>query len=127
MFTDYYFWFLQPSSFLDNFDKVIAVVFAALLAIGIILKLVSIMFKNPIVVKLLNRFYKLTFWTGLFGLIWFGFRYENTPIFAKRFWAAAIVILGMVWLGWVVKYLAFNFFAEKKEFESESLKRRYIP
>lgn len=126
MTLDYYFWFAQPSTILNQFDKALALVFVGLLLVAVIVKVSKIFSKNSVTKKLLGRFEHLSFWIGLSGSVWFIFRYEATPIFAKRFWAGLVILLGIIWLAFIIKYLLFHYRKESKEFKDETLRKKYI-
>ena len=127
MLNDYFFWFSQPSSILNNYDKLFFYLFAGMFALGLVLWLTAWLTKHPVLKKLTNKFRRLLIWVGIIGLIWFGFRYENTPIFSKRIWAALVLVMGLVWLGFVLKYFISKFGDEKSEFDSNLIKSKYLP
>lgn len=126
-FFDYNLWFTQPSIVLSQPDLYLGYFFAACLIISIVLKLSGRLTKNQIKTKLMNKFFYLLLTTGLSGLVWFGFRYENTPIFAMRAWAGGVLLVGLIWFLYILKYLFFHFFAELKEYDHELIKNKYIP
>ncbi len=121
------FWFAQPEFFLTKSDKVLTFWFVGLLVLGLILWIATYFTSNPVKMKVLSRFFHLFLTIGLLGLAWAGIRFENTPIFSLRSWAGLIFLIGLVWLGFIVKYLIFNFRKELKGFEQEQIKMRYMP
>jgi hypothetical protein len=60
------------------------------------------------------------------GLVWFGFRYENTPIFSKRMWPGLIGLIGLVWLFFVVKYFVTEFSKDRAQYNNELIRNKYI-
>ncbi|MBI2355900.1 MAG: hypothetical protein HYV13_01675 [Candidatus Doudnabacteria bacterium] len=127
MTFDYFFWFSQPSSILGTLDLVFGYFFAALFAVGILLLPAKRLVRHEVVRVLVRKFMVKDLVIGLTGLIWFGMRYENIPIFARRFWAGFLVLILAVWVIWILKYLAFDFFKAKKEFDQLQLKSKYMP
>jgi hypothetical protein len=128
MLTEYFFWFAQPSIALGNYDWFAGYFFAALVALSIIVWLVKkFVAKHELVKKLLSRYGNALFWFGLVGLIWFGFRYEAVPVLSKRAFAGGIIVLGLIWLGWVKYYFVFKFFKEKQEYDYGVVKSKYLP
>jgi hypothetical protein len=128
MLTDYYFWFAQPSSILNTYDWVAGYIFVGFLALSIIASIISKLFvTHPVVKKLMSKWYNALLWSGIIGLIWFGFRYEAVPIFSKRAWGGGALILALVWLGFVKWYLVRHFLNEKREYDYNSVKSKYIP
>lgn len=127
MLTDYFFWFAQPSSILNSYDWALGYFFAGLFVLGILVWFVNKFFVvHPVIKKLLDRYYSAVFWIGLMGLIWFGFRYEVVPIFSKRAFAGTVILIGLIWLGWIKWYLAFKFLKEKQEYDYTQVKNKYI-
>lgn len=124
--TDYFFWFAQPSSSLNVWDRIFVYLFGLSLVAGLIVWVVNKFSSNKIVKKLFRRIVYLTISLGIAGVIWFGFRYENTPIFAKRFWVLVIIVLFAVWKLWILRYLIFDFSKEKHEFDQEQIKNKYL-
>lgn len=127
MLNDYFFWFAQPSSILNNYDIAAGWIFAGLIGLGIVGWMAKkFAVKHDVTRKLFSRWITAMVWTGIIGIIWFGFRYESVPIFSKRIWAGGILAFGLIWLGWVLWYLAFRYPAEKKDHDYNSVKSKYI-
>jgi hypothetical protein len=126
MLTDYFFWFSQPSSILDNYDKAACYFFAGCVALGIVLWITYFFTKNPVIRQAVSRVRKMFFWIGIMGLVWFGFRYENTPIFSKRMWPGLIGLIGLVWLFFVVKYFVTEFSKDRAQYNNELIRNKYI-
>lgn len=124
---DYYFWFTQPAPVIINADRVLAIIFLAFLIASVILAVNRRFLKQPPTDKLAGKFVNLFWVVGLCGLVWFGLRYENTPIFSMRAWAGLIFLIGLVWTCFIIKYLLFGYFKELKEYHHEQLKSRYLP
>lgn len=124
---DYYFWFTQPATILSRADFVFGYLFLAVLLLAIILGVWARFIPHEVVKKLVKKFFLLTLNLGLVGLFWLAVRFENIPILAERFWAGLILILGLVWLLFIVKYLIFDFRPEKLAYEKEQVKNKYIP
>jgi hypothetical protein len=124
---NYIFWFTQPSIILAQADWILGWGFAGGVALSIILGLIKHWVKAPLTSKILSRFFNLSLTIGLCGLFWVGVRYENTPIFSMRAWAGLVLLIGLIWLIFIVKYLIFNYPKELKEYNHEQLKNKYIP
>lgn len=127
MLNDYFFWFAQPSSVLNDFDWWSGYTAAAFVVVAVLILIVKLFIKHPVYNKALNRFRNLFLTMGVIALVWFGFRYETTPIFSKRMWLAMIVLATLVWFGFILKYLFLNFNAEKSEYEANLLNSKYMP
>jgi len=125
--TDYYFWFAQPSSILDQADRYILYLFGSMLIVAVVLWIVRRMTPHQINKKLLSKFYSLFLYIGISGVIWYGLRFENTLLLGRRFIAGVIAIVGLVWLVFVLKYAIADFRSEKKAYEKELVKSKYLP
>ncbi len=126
-FTDYYFWFAQPSTILDQADKFFLYFFGALLIASIIFFIFAKLIKNPVDKKLFKKFWNLFFTISISGLIWFGVRFENAPILGRRYWVALTLIIGLIWLLFIIKYLIFNYKAQRLIYSKEQIKNKYLP
>lgn len=120
------FWLEQPAVNLSLYDIMLFYFFVGFVILAIVLAF-SYFYKHPFVKGLLTRFRNVCLFLGVTGLLWFGFRYENTPIFARRFWALIIVIIALIWLGFIFKYLFLEYFEAKREYDWKEQNSRYMP
>ena len=124
---DYNFWFNVPSLRLQTGDLVLGYIFAGITILGISIWIVRMFVRHDIARKLLRKVFYLLFTIGLLGLFWFALRHENTPIFSTRYWVGLVFLAGLIWLGFAIKYFAFNFKRERREYDEEKLKKKYLP
>src|SRR5688572_16333325 len=124
---DSFFWFQQPSIALSFWDHAAFYKSVGLVVLGVVLFGLRRFTQNPINKKLINKISNLAFTVGLFGLSWFGFRYENTPIFAKRMWAGLIALGALVWLVFLLKYWLIDYRREKSEHAAQVMREKYLP
>lgn len=127
MITDYYFWFANPPTQLNKLDWIFGYLFITLFAVGIIVLIVRRFVAHTTVKKLYSKFVHKDLTLGISGLVWLGMRYENIPIFAKRFWAGALLVILFIWIIWILKYLIFDFAKDKGEYDQNQLKSKYLP
>ncbi len=127
MYTESYFWFLQPASLLNEFDWQFLYLFAGMFLAGLIFWVASMLIKHAIVLRTLKRWRSLFLSLGASGIIWGAFRYENTPIFAKRFWAGLIILIGLVWAFYILKYMVTKYRTDKREYEDSLVRNKYMP
>jgi hypothetical protein len=123
----YYFWSTQPALDLNKYDLFFGYLFVGLLALAILLQIIRRFLRHPIAKKLSAKFQNLALTISIFGLVWFGFRYESTPVMARRLWAGLILLCGIIWLLFILKYLVFDFWREKNQYEREQVKNKYLP
>ncbi|MGE5392795.1 MAG: hypothetical protein ACM3NH_03575 [Candidatus Saccharibacteria bacterium] len=126
MFKDSSFWLSQPPMFLTRFDNWAAYGLIAALAVGLVLWFIQRFVKHEVVNRLVSRIRNLAISMSIIGLLWVGFRYENTPIFSRRAWFLAIFIIGLIWLGFIVKYFFTGFRSEKRDYEFNLQNSRYL-
>lgn len=125
--NDHFFWFLQPSSVLSHADKVFGYSSLGVLIAAIIFRVLASVDKNQVHQKLFLKLWHMACTIGIFGLFWFALRFENTPILAQRYWFGLIIIIGIIWFVYVLKYIIFEFPKEKQEFSRELVKSKYLP
>ena len=124
---DKFFWFTQPATILNFHDKFFIILSAVLFLVAILLWIIKRFIQHPVIKKLIGKFIVKDLTIGLAGLVWTGVRYENTPIFARRFWAGLILLILIIWLLFILKYIFFNFFREQKEYQDNLIRSRYLP
>src|SRR5882762_5236178 len=98
MLKDSFFWFSQPSIFLNNYDHYFFWATAAITVVGLLMRILSSFNPNPINAKLLAKFGTPMLTMGIIGLVWFGLRYEDAAILADRYFAALIILSFVIWI-----------------------------
>ncbi len=126
-YLDTTYWFIQPPSVLTFFDKFTGYASAALALVGILFWIWARFMPTPVHKKLINKFANFAFTIGIFGLLWFGMRYEYTPIFSDRIWPLLIGLGGIVWFVIVAKYALTGFRRERTEWANQQVKEKYLP
>lgn len=121
------FWFTFPTFTLISLDRVFMWIFVALVAIGIIAPVINLWNNDLLLQNIIKRFRNLGLTTGILGLLWFALRYEYTPLFSYRYWAGLIFLIGIVWLGFIIKYLIFDLKRDRKEIANKIVKEKYLP
>jgi MFS family permease len=120
------FWFTQPTFTLDKEDLWFGYFMAAFVLASFIIWVGSYFFKHPVVKKGLGRWRIFLLTNGLLGLVWFAVRYENAPIFARRYWGGFVILTVLVWVFFLLKYTLFKYRKEKFEFDQQALKNKYL-
>lgn len=102
------------------------------LAVGFVLfsliaKVLAIKSESESPDKLLrNRFFHLFLTVGILLLLWSGMRFENIPWLSTRLLALLLLFLWLLWLAFIARYLFSSFRVQKKAWEAELLKRKYL-
>jgi len=60
-----------------------------------------------------------------FSFIFF-FRYEAIPVLGGRFWVMIWGVVGIIWLGYLIKYYVVNITQQKMELEEKQRKDKYL-
>lgn len=127
MLKDYFFWFSQPSSSLNSIDTTFGNIFLVLLILALLTYIAKRFVAHQVYLKLMLKLARMFLTIGLLGLFWYGFRYENVPIFGRRYWAGMVLIAALIWFGYIVKYLIMRFRSERDEYDKYLLNSKYLP
>lgn len=103
--------------------------FAWFLVVAICLRIAShgIRKKDELRSGMLRRFSRLLFTTGLLGLMFLFFTYEQLPLFGMRFWFLLLFVLFLVWLGRFVAYVAREYPQKRHQLEERRQIEKYLP
>lgn len=106
----------------------------ALLVIGIVFILTAILFKlgahfapSSVDAKYRNKFFYLFLTVGLLEVVWFGARAQFVRFFGTHFVALVILLIGLVWFGFIIGKMIKHYRREKQEWERVELKKKYLP
>ncbi|MDP2933415.1 MAG: hypothetical protein Q8N81_04765 [bacterium] len=121
----YSFLFDLPPS-LTRADMALFVFFGAVLLFAIASYLLSRTVKNNVSARLARRLSGGGFGFAVVGAIWAGIRYLSIPYLGTRFVASLILFSGLVWLGFVLKYVIFKYGVQMRQWEHEQVKSRYL-
>lgn len=111
---------------LETVDWIFAGIAAGLLVLGIIFLIRMKFTKNPVVKKFAQRVVSLSFTTGILGALWFGARYQNANFFGSHFVFLLVVLVGILWLYYVLRYRVTLYGQERRTWEKEQLKLKYL-
>ena len=81
---------------------------------------------SPVNKELWRKIGRLTLTIGLLEAFWFGLRYEGAQWFGTRATAAAFVVIGLIWLGFIIKYYFSMHRVKKRAWEKEQIKLKYL-
>lgn len=123
-----HYWFsnrIEP--FLPMFYNIILIG----LIIGIVLAIASKIFskyktEDKILIKLCNKLFSFFLYMGLIGFIFFFFTSERIPFLGMRFWWLAWLIIGIIWIVFIVKFIL-RIPKLKNKREEEAKFKKYLP
>lgn len=97
------------------------------LAAALVLKLLVVKKEkgNPCY-YLFGRLFHLFLTIGLLVLLWVGARFENIVWLSTHIVVISLFLIGLVWLGFIGKYFIKDFSKQKRFWEEEKLKQKYL-
>lgn len=89
-------------------------------------RLLAVPSKNAVVSKLgrKNAGGSLSF--AIIGAIWAGMRYLEIPYLGTRLAGMIVLVSFAIWAAFVLKYLVMNYSLEKRQWEQNQIKLRYL-
>lgn len=111
---------------IEKIDIVFASIAVGLLVLGIIVRIVSWRSSHKVRKSMLLRFARLFVTIGIMGLVWYGARYQLVAWFGTHLTYVIILLIGLVWTGFLLRYVFGSYFSEKQAWEKEQQKLKYI-
>lgn len=84
---------------------ILAVIFIAFIALGMLANLKRNKSKSGLVAKAWQQFFYLGFTIGSLGFVYLFFASQGVALLAARFWLLIIGIVAIVWAGFIFKYI----------------------
>lgn len=126
-FLSYDFWFYVNPVTLSRADKVFVLVAGTLVLLGLVFLIIAWRATTPISKRLLSRFRTCFLTIGIVSALWFFIRFENVRALGTHFVFALIMLVGLVWFGYIFFYLIRRYRSEIRAWEKEQLKLKYLP
>lgn len=129
-FLDYRYWLnLRPVPLGPSLVGGILSFFAWFLVASLALRIAARVMKKKDGRKadLLLRFARPLSTTGVLGLLFLFFSYEQVPLLGMRLWFLLTFVLLIVWVGRVVKFAVTEYPALRKEDDEKARLRKYLP
>ncbi len=120
------FWFSVDRAGLHRADYVILYFGIALAGLGILLALYKRFAKNEFLKKIAGRISTIFFTIGLAEVVWFIFRNEYAKALGTKFAAAIVVLIGLVWLYFPIKYLVTRYKTDMAEAQRKVQREKYL-
>lgn len=76
---------------------------------------------------LASRLFHLLATMGILMLVWAGSRFENIPWLSTHVVVLSLLLIALVWFGFIAKYFLGDFKRQLKLWREEVLKRKYLP
>ena len=129
-FLDYRYWLnLHPVPLGPSLVGGILSFFAWFIVASLALRVVARVMKKKDGRKsdLLLRFARPLSTTGILGLLFLFFSYEQVPLLGMRLWFLLTFVLLIVWVGRVVKFAVTEYPALRREDDEKARLRKYMP
>lgn len=120
------FWFYIDRATIHFSEMAFVYLAGILIVLGIIFILFARFTKNKFLALAAIRFAKIFFTIGILEGIWFGLRYQYAQVLGTKFVAALIVLWGLVWLYWPIKYLLTNYKIDMAEAQRAASRDKYL-
>lgn len=121
------FWFTINPAVLDQVDYAFLILGVVFIVASILSFILKLRIKNSYDKNLFKKFSSAFLITGLLELIWFGFRYEHIAFFGTHFCAGLIVLVFLIYMGFVFKDVFKNRTALVGKWEKEQINLKYLP
>lgn len=107
-------------------DWAVLIFGGALVILGVVKTVLKRYRANPVAKALLGRFAKLFLTIGFLEAFWFGLRYQEVVWFGTRIVPVLIFLVGIVWLGFILKYYFGIYRVEQANWQKEQQKLKYL-
>ena len=120
------FWFNVDRAGLHRSDYFILYVGIALAAIGVILLISKRFIKNDFVKKVVGQSASAFFTIGVLEAVWFVFRGEYAKALGSKFAALVILLIGLIWLYFPIKYLMTRYKSDMADANRKVQRDKYL-
>ena len=106
---------------------ILAVIFGVMITAGIIIKLIRPKIKDGLKLKAYRRLFHLFLTMGIIGLVYLFFAWQGVALLAGRFWLIIMLVVVIIWLGFIAKYLFLEIPKLRKSINQKRDFEKYIP
>lgn len=124
---------IQPSYILDSqprqfqFLLPAVIIFGAAVIASILIWIFLKTSKAPYKEKIKSAISNWLLWLGISGLILVFFRWQEIPYLSARILFEILFLVFLIWLGFILKYLIFNYKKDKDNFAERMRFEKYLP
>ncbi len=120
------FWFAIDRSMIHLSDKLFLVVGAILLVLAVIIFVYAQLVNNRFLSQVARRISKIFASVAILEGLWFLLRSQYVQVFGTRFVALLILLGGLIWLYWPIKYLVSNYKVDMEKAQREASREKYL-
>lgn len=117
---------LRPPTMHPRAITILAVIFGALVIMGIVSNL-SARGVDSLKAKGLKRLTNLGLTMGSLGYLYLFFAWQRAALLGARFWLLGLGLITVGWLLFIIKYLIFKVPARRKEINERRRFEQYLP
>lgn len=120
------FWFAIDRSMIHLSDRIFLLIAIVLLVLGIFFFLFAWFSKNQFLSRVAGRVSKIFITIALLEGLWYALRYQLVQVFGTKAAAVLILVVGLVWLYWPIKYLIKNYKVDMAEAQRAASREKYL-
>ncbi|MAF13752.1 MAG: hypothetical protein CMI53_02560 [Parcubacteria group bacterium] len=118
---------IRPPAMSDRAITILLVAFTALIVVGILYKIKTKTDRDGLKVKAYIRLFHLGLTIGILGYVYVFFAWQGITLLAGRFWLIILLLIALVWLGFIGKYLLREAPKMRKSIDQKRNFEKYIP
>lgn len=120
------FWFAIDRSMIHLSDRLFLAAGAALLVLGLVALAYGRFVNNQFLSRVAYRVAKIFITIAVFEGLWYCLRTQYVQVFGTKFAAALVLLVGLVWLYWPIKYLITNYKVDMAEAQRAASREKYL-
>lgn len=122
----YKFWFGYDRFVMHTSDNLFLLAGIILVLLGVVTFIYSRITKNEFLALVVTKISKIFFTIGLLEVFWCFLRYQYVQALSTRFVAVLILIVGLVWMYWPVKYFITRYKVDMTEAQRKANREKYL-
>lgn len=120
------FWFAIDRSMLHLSDRLFLLAGIILLVLGLIVLTYGRFVNNQFLSRVAYRVAKIFITIAVLEGIWYFLRTQYVQVFGTKFAAALVLLVGLVWLYWPIKYLITHYKVDMAEAQRAASREKYL-
>ncbi len=120
------FWFAIDRSMLHLSDRLFLLAAVVLLVLGLIVLAYGRFINNQFLSRVAYRVAKIFISVAVLEGLWYFLRTQYVQVFGTKFAAALVLLAGLVWLYWPIKYLITNYKVDMAEAQRAASREKYL-
>lgn len=126
-FNPGHFFSMRPPAMQVRAIIILAVAFGLFIVFGIVSKIMAAKTKDGLKAKSWRRLFHLGLTMGILGFVYIFFAWQSVVLLASRFWLIIMLLVIIVWLGFIGKYMFLAAPKLRAKINKERNFDKYIP